>query len=160
MSFARRLKVVFALCVASVPSGDAARSRTPPHSPARARASATSPPQSDVARRLERMSLQPEETDMRDDIDFNIAFCQIIEQYPALYDYNRSDYCNRNVQSRIWRAIANKLQESGEFYHWLYRCDGRMAKANERVSAAAQSFVCSIGCLFIMALKDCLRTSW
>lgn len=100
--------------MASVPSGDAARSRTAPHRPARARASATSPPQSDVARRLERMSLQMAETDMRDDIDFNIAFCQIIEQCPALYDYNRSDYCNRNVQSKIWRIIANKLQESGE----------------------------------------------
>lgn len=71
---------------------------------------------------------------MRDDIDFNIAFCQIIEQYPALYDYNRSDYCNRNVQSRIWRIIANKLQESGECFiiGWVDATDDCRRPTNVR----------------------------
>lgn len=126
-------KAVNALCVASVPSRDAAQSRKYGASPSRPRPRLRHvPPQSDVARRLERMSLQTEESDMRDDIDFNIAFCQIIEQYPALYDYNRSDYCNRNVQSRIWRIIANKLQESGECFiiGWIETTDERRRPTN------------------------------
>lgn len=51
---------------------------------------------------------------MRDDIDFNVQFCELVEQYPALYDYTKPEYSNRNVQDKIWMEIGLKLGESGK----------------------------------------------
>jgi hypothetical protein len=45
---------------------------------------------------------------MRDDFEFNIQFSEEIEKYPSLYDFNRSDYCNRSVQDNAWQTIARK----------------------------------------------------
>ncbi|KAH9644066.1 hypothetical protein HF086_009779 [Spodoptera exigua] len=46
---------------------------------------------------------------MRDDIEFNIEFCELIEQYPNIYDYTKTGYSNRNVQDKIWQEIAIKV---------------------------------------------------
>lgn len=43
-----------------------------------------------------------------------IALVQIIEQYPVLYDYTRSDYSNRNVQDKAWEEISKTLKISGK----------------------------------------------
>lgn len=51
---------------------------------------------------------------MRDDIEFNVAFCRLVERHPALYNYMRPDYCNRSVQDKIWRKIGKDLNEKGE----------------------------------------------
>ncbi|XP_046976417.1 uncharacterized protein LOC124542518 [Vanessa cardui] len=42
---------------------------------------------------------------MRDDIEF----CELIEQYPNIYDYTKTGYSNRNVQDKIWQEIAIKV---------------------------------------------------
>lgn len=51
---------------------------------------------------------------MRDDIEFNIQFCEEIEKYPCLYDYSRSDYCNRSAQDQAWQKIAKKFGVQGK----------------------------------------------
>lgn len=50
---------------------------------------------------------------MRDDIEFNIKFCELIEQYPNIYDYTKTGYSNRNVQDKIWQEIAKKVGATG-----------------------------------------------
>ncbi|CAH2004063.1 unnamed protein product [Acanthoscelides obtectus] len=47
---------------------------------------------------------------MRDDFQFNIEFCELVEQYAVLYDYRRSDYCNRSAQDQAWEQISKKKQ--------------------------------------------------
>ncbi|XP_049767875.1 uncharacterized protein LOC126101228 [Schistocerca cancellata] len=49
---------------------------------------------------------------MRDDVEFNEMFCELIETYPQLYDYTRPDYSNRSVQDKAWRKIAAQLNET------------------------------------------------
>lgn len=51
---------------------------------------------------------------MRDDLAFNIQFCELIENHSVIYDYNRSDYCNRNVQDQAWESIARTINENGK----------------------------------------------
>ncbi|CAG9773213.1 unnamed protein product [Ceutorhynchus assimilis] len=46
---------------------------------------------------------------MQDDFQFNIEFCEEVQQYASLYDYKRSDYCNRSVQDQAWEKIAKKF---------------------------------------------------
>ncbi|KAJ2938726.1 hypothetical protein O0L34_g3336 [Tuta absoluta] len=48
---------------------------------------------------------------MREDIEFNVKFCALVEKYPAIYDFNRSD-CIRLVQEQIWEKIAKQVNES------------------------------------------------
>ncbi|KAF6199890.1 hypothetical protein GE061_006188 [Apolygus lucorum] len=48
---------------------------------------------------------------MRDDPDFNIDLVQEIEKYPSLYDPTHVDYTRRNVQDRVWRDLAEKMDE-------------------------------------------------
>ncbi|VEN39139.1 unnamed protein product [Callosobruchus maculatus] len=50
---------------------------------------------------------------MRDDMEFNIQFCEKIENYPCLYDTTRSDYCNRSAQDQAWQKIAKKFDVQG-----------------------------------------------
>lgn len=51
---------------------------------------------------------------MRDDYDFNMKFCELVESHPIIYDYNRPDYCNRNVQDQAWETIAKELKENSK----------------------------------------------
>lgn len=53
---------------------------------------------------------------MRDDIEFNIEFCQLVEKYPIIYDYTKSGYSNRNVQDKIWQEIAIKVGATGKIF--------------------------------------------
>ncbi|CAH1643162.1 unnamed protein product [Spodoptera littoralis] len=53
---------------------------------------------------------------MRDDIEFNIEFCELIEQYPNIYDYTKTGYSNRNVQDKIWQEIAIKVGATGMYF--------------------------------------------
>ncbi|KAG8241321.1 hypothetical protein J6590_088908 [Homalodisca vitripennis] len=54
---------------------------------------------------------------MRDDIEFNIKFCEEVEQYPCLYDNSRSDYCNRSAQDQAWQKIAQTLDNQKSRQH-------------------------------------------
>lgn len=63
---------------------------------------------------------------MRDDIEFNIKFCELVENHPELYDYNQSSYSNRSVQDKAWELIAQELNESGMFiflFHFTHYAD-------------------------------------
>lgn len=57
---------------------------------------------------------------MRDDFQFNIEFCEEVQQYATLYDYKRSDYCNRSVQDQAWEKIAKKFSASGKYLSIIY----------------------------------------
>ncbi|KAF5276415.1 hypothetical protein FQR65_LT16337 [Abscondita terminalis] len=46
---------------------------------------------------------------MRDDFQFNIQFCEEVQQYETLFNYRRSDYCNRSAQDQAWEKIAKKF---------------------------------------------------
>ncbi|RVE53775.1 hypothetical protein evm_001667 [Chilo suppressalis] len=48
---------------------------------------------------------------MRDDYEFNVQFCNLIENHPVLYDYNRPEYSNRNVQEQAWESIAGTCDD-------------------------------------------------
>lgn len=50
---------------------------------------------------------------MRDDFDFNVTFCNLIENNPVIYNYNRPGYCNRSVQDQAWSIITRTLNETG-----------------------------------------------
>lgn len=52
---------------------------------------------------------------MRDDVDFNIQFCEEVGKYPCIFDFNRADYCNRSAQDQAWQKIADKFDAQGKF---------------------------------------------
>lgn len=52
---------------------------------------------------------------MRDDPEFNINFCEVVEQYPCLYDNTRSDYSNRANQDQAWTKIGEYFKEKGKY---------------------------------------------
>lgn len=54
---------------------------------------------------------------MRDDLEFNVRFVELVESKPCLYDYNRPDYCNRTAQDAAWNEISKKIKETGNFLY-------------------------------------------
>lgn len=44
-----------------------------------------------------------------------VPFVQLIENYPALYDTTCDSYSDRNAVEAVWREIADKVGEDGEF---------------------------------------------
>ncbi|XP_055921402.1 uncharacterized protein LOC129952673 [Eupeodes corollae] len=51
---------------------------------------------------------------MREEIQFNIKFCQEVQKHANLYDYFRSDYCllNKTLSDQTWKKISKKFSAS------------------------------------------------
>ncbi|XP_028168705.1 uncharacterized protein LOC114358832 [Ostrinia furnacalis] len=78
---------------------------------------------------------------MRDDYEYNNQLIQMIQERPCLFDYNRPDYRNRNVQDAAWLEISNKMNESvadcKERWKNIRGCYTRHLKNRNRASGSS-----------------------
>lgn len=52
---------------------------------------------------------------MRNDIEFNIQFVNVVENYPNLYNPSSDGYSNRMESEKSWKAIAQVFGEPRKF---------------------------------------------
>lgn len=42
--------------------------------------------------------------------DATMFFIALVEQFPAVWDTNREDYCNKHLKEALWQKIATEME--------------------------------------------------